>query len=93
MEVHPLERGKAIRRKGDREGVTKIDEESSRREKGRRERRWERGWACRGCRRSSAKTASIRGPWKVLREVLALNRRNCRQRGGTSQSHHRDSGF
>ena len=84
MSEHLLERGKAIRRgKGNREGVTKIDEGSSRKEKGRWEtrkswERWERGWACRGCRKSSAKTASIRGPRKVVREVLAWNRRNCR---------------
>ncbi len=52
MSEHLLERGKAIRRgKGNREGVTKIDEVSSRKEKGRWEKgweRWERGWACRG---------------------------------------------
>jgi hypothetical protein len=41
MEEHLLERGIAIRRgKWDREGATKIDEGSSRREKA----RWERWW-------------------------------------------------
>ena len=41
MSEHLLERGKAIRRgKGNRKGVTKIDEGSSRKEKG----RWEKGW-------------------------------------------------
>ncbi len=40
MSEHLLERGKAIRwGKGNREGVTKIDEGSSRKEKG----RWEKG--------------------------------------------------
>ena len=41
MSEHLHERGKSIRRgKGNREGVTKIDEGSSRKEKG----RWEKGW-------------------------------------------------
>jgi len=54
-------------------------------------RRWDgrgdRGWACRGSRRSWTKIASIGGPLKVVRKVLAWNRRNCRQRRGTSQPH------
>ncbi len=49
------------------------------------------GTLCKAAEMMLEAGASIRRPREVVREMLAWNRRNCRQRGGTSQSHH--SGF